>query len=274
MRKQTKSFNSNNFTRFYFVVLVLLIPFQICFADTTESNFNLLILPASADSTQVAKNFSGKNFCNCGAEKLAPRMAQRVVNTDKLDSHKGEKEFKYERTVKDEASSFWRSFWEWLQRKLFGKINRENANKVKNIVYWLIAIFAVIIVGFWLYKSEFFGKPLRSTTKIKEGLFEETERSQEDIDLRISNALKQKDYPLAIRWLYIKGIKTLSANGQIEIRQDKTNYDYYLELKNGDLQKPFYQLTRLFEFTNYGDFTTTLEHYTEAEELFKNINRK
>jgi hypothetical protein len=257
------------------VILVLLLNhLQYCVANPIDSSFNLMPVTASTDSIKHKYNYSGDAFCNCDDDKLASEVPPREVNTSNLERHKSEKEFQYERTVKDEASSFWSNLRKWIIEKLFGKVTKENATLVKNIFYWLIAIFAIFIVGFWLYKTEFLGKPLRRTTKINNVLFDETERSEEDIGYRINEALKKEDYPLAIRWVYIKCIKALSTRNQIDIRQDKTNYDYYLEIKNRDLQQYFFKLTRLFEYTNYGDFTSTLENYTEAEEIFKMINSR
>ncbi len=270
MRATRKIFNPIFLRRVIVTGIMLAGMMHYSMASPVDTAYRVLIPVVKEDTVVQKHNYAANDFCNCSA----PVVALREINTTGLEGHRTEKEFQYERTVKDEASSFWDGFWNWLSRRLFGKVSRDNAIKVRNIFYWLIAVFAILIVAFWLYKSEFFGRPMRGTTKINDGLFEETERSEEDIDEQIKAALRDHNYPLAIRWIYIKCIKALSMRNQIDIRKDKTNYDYYLELKNPNLKELFSQLTRLFEYTNYGDFTSTESNYQEADEIFNRINGK
>ena len=90
----------------------------------------------------------------------------------------------------------------------------------------------------------------------------------------INEALRDQNYSLAIRWVYIKCIKALSIKNEIDIRQDKTNYDYYLELKDRELREQFSKLTLIFEYTNYGNFVTDQATYNQAISIFNIINSK
>jgi hypothetical protein len=226
------------------------------------------------DSPKAYHDYSRTDFCNCTPDKLGDTVGARVVDTGVIASHRDDRDFQYERTVKDEASTFWSNFENWLSRKLFGSVDRERISNAMNTVYWCLAVLAVLLVAYWLYRSELLGSPFRRTTRISESLFGETERSEEDIDALIGQAVGAGNYVLAIRWLYIKCIKNLSSRQQLEIRQDKTNYDYYLELKGGAVRDAFRKLTVLFEYSNYGKFDTGVSDYREANETLNLILSK
>jgi hypothetical protein len=224
--------------------------------------------PARTDS---AFHFNG-DFCNCNPANLAA-PASRKTDLSALDKYYGNKEFQYERTLKDEAGSFWQNLIQRILRKLFGNIKYESRVKVQRIIYWLIALVGVVIVFYWLYKSGFSGSPIRRNRKISDGsLISETEKSDEDIGNEIEQALQAGNYPLAIRWVFIKTIKLMALEGQIELRQDKTNQDYYYEIKNNTVQSLFMQLSRLFEYTNYGQFETTRDNYQQAQDISGKIS--
>ncbi len=260
-----------NFKFFLFVSLAFLSHGLFAWTvDTSLLSFNILDL----DSAHQRQDFARIDFCNCNGNQFAPMVARRDVNISVLEKFRSKPEFQYERTIKDEATSFWSSFWSWLAKKLFGNISEDNTNESRNFVFWLIGIFFTILVSYWLYKSDFLGSPMRRTAKIDQGLFEEIGRSDEDIESQIMSALVQRDYPLAIRWVYIKCIKNLADENEIEIQQNKTNYDYILEIKSYDQRVSFSELTRLYEFTNYGRFTTNEDHYQKAQSISKAMLNK
>ena len=56
----------------------------------------------------------------------------------------------------------------------------------------------------------------------------------------------------------------LQDNNLIAYRDDKTNYDYYQELKATDYKQPFRNLSRVYEYTWYGNYSindNTLQQY-------------
>lgn len=254
--------------------LLLLSP-EISRAQVSDTTYHLIpATPEEASEIGVPANYKGYDFCNCQEDEIAAIVKSREVNKEIITKHLTESEFQYNRTVSDEAKSFWANLKSWLIRKLFGNITRESADRTMTIIYWLLALFGIIVVAVWLYRSEFFGAPLQRTTRLGDGLMEETARSEEDIESQIMMALSDKDYSLAIRWVYIKTIKLLSLKQVIEIRQDKTNYDYFLEIKSEKIREPFRGLTHIYEYSNYGKFDTEITHYQESDTLLKSMSSK
>ncbi len=63
-----------------------------------------------------------------------------------------------------------------------------------------------------------------------------------DLDSYIKNALKEENYRLAIRYMYLKSQKLLSLNNIIDWHFEKTNSDYYREIESVGLKENFKKL--------------------------------
>jgi hypothetical protein len=213
------------------------------------------------------------NYCACGPDNLAA-ASTRQPDVSVIEKYRGDKEFQYERTLKNEADSYWTNLINRIMRRLFGS-EHEDSVRIRKILLWLVAASGVLIVCFWLYKSGFSGVPLRRSGRISDGsLIQETERDEEDIEKEIAAAMDAKNYALAIRWLFIRTIKRMAENGEIELRHDKTNKDYGYEIKDQGMQNNFRQLERIFEYTNYGHFETSQENYFQARDISGKINNR
>jgi len=75
-----------------------------------------------------------------------------------------------------------------------------------------------------------------------------------DFEKTINDAIKNEDYRKAVRFLYIKFLKILSENEEIEWKKEKTNKDYKTEMKNSKYRSEFLNLTETYEYVWYGEF--------------------
>lgn len=95
----------------------------------------------------------------------------------------------------------------------------------------------------------------------------------EHLDELLSDAIKKKNYTLAVRFLYQKSIQILIKNELISWKADKTNHDLLTELGNHPASNAFNRLTYYYEYVDYGDFKIDESrfHKIEADFLqFKN----
>ena len=60
----------------------------------------------------------------------------------------------------------------------------------------------------------------------------EDDISQINFDELITSAMEAKQYKLAVRYMFLKSLKLLAEKGQIELRNNKTNYQYLSEIKS------------------------------------------
>lgn len=164
-------------------------------------------------------------------------------------------------------------------RKKINTSDSDNSNSFLNsfpirIFFWVIAIAFILFI---LYKLFFtgglFSKDQR--TNKSEPLAEEPEQLNEysEYSELIRNAESNKDYNLAVRYLYLQTLKKLSDNEIILFAPDKTNNKYIEELSGQSYRKEFASLTHNYEYVWYGKFSIVLNRYEQLKEQFISFNK-
>lgn len=97
----------------------------------------------------------------------------------------------------------------------------------------------------------------------------ETEESQEtifsiDYENAVKKAVQAKDYRAAVRYHYLQTLTLLSGKGLITYKEEYTNSDYLMQLRQTPYYSAFKNLTHHFEYAWYGKFAI-------APDAFKNI---
>jgi hypothetical protein len=86
-------------------------------------------------------------------------------------------------------------------------------------------------------------------------------------ELALEEALKNRNYRLAVRILFLAMLQKLMQQGKIAPSIEKTNMDYVREIDNPNEQKTILELTRIFESVWYG-------HLPADEVLFRELRSK
>lgn len=89
-----------------------------------------------------------------------------------------------------------------------------------------------------------------------------------NFDQELQLAIQHGDFKLAVRLLYLKGLKKLTDAQYIKWQPGKTNLAYLNELSGTPLNRPFNVLTRQFEFIWYGDFPINEQKFNGLKESF------
>ncbi|HHL53443.1 MAG TPA: DUF4129 domain-containing protein, partial [Flammeovirgaceae bacterium] len=92
------------------------------------------------------------------------------------------------------------------------------------------------------------------------------EERVEEVDFQrlLALALEKQDYRLAIRYVFLDVLKSLSLRKLIKLSEGKTNYDYYYEMPPAS-RPPFRQVLQVFEYVWYGEFPA-------SEALYRQVN--
>ncbi len=129
---------------------------------------------------------------------------------------------------------------------------------------WLVIIggFAAALV--WYLSGSQVGL-FRKKSKAVPGA-EETEEMPEDIfsiryQREIDKAAAQGNFRLAVRLHFLRLLKLLAEKNMIRYKQDKTNFDYLVELRPNPYYPHFFRLTRHYEYSWYGHFAVQEEVY-------------
>ncbi len=132
------------------------------------------------------------------------------------------------------------------------------------IIFWLLAIalFGYIVFKMFLSNGSFFS---RNRKNISANMNVETEENTKDPDSMLRNAIRNGNYRLAIRYMYLQTLTRLSEKRFIQVNSNKTNYEYVREVRNQKFANEFASLTLKYEYVWYGE-------YPVDERLFQQIH--
>lgn len=148
---------------------------------------------------------------------------------------------------------------------------------VAALLKFLLIASAIGIIAFLIYKlmGEVNGP---KNSKIKKGaisdidLEEIEERVMEtDLEYYIKEAEEAGQFSLAIRLYYLAIIKSLSLQGVIEWKKEKTNRIYLTEAKKSTYSSDFQETTRIFEQVWYGRTKLSAENYSLLKSKFAQL---
>lgn len=172
------------------------------------------------------------------------------------------------------------SFFEKLQRKIaqllrsiFGDTSLETSSQITSVV---IRLFAILVAGFLLYfiikflintkGSLFFGKKNKKIEINEEELHENIHEI--NFPQSIAKFENNGDYRSAVRYQFLFILKKLSDKKLILWNPEKTNKDYVSELKAAHLKNEFYNLSYIFDYVWYGEFSIDEQSYGKFKNQF------
>ncbi|MEC3877069.1 DUF4129 domain-containing protein [Chryseobacterium salviniae] len=175
------------------------------------------------------------------------------------------------------------SVWEKLMKKIVEILNSIFGETVftnsANIAGILVRLFAIILAGFLLYfiikyligkeGSFLFGKKNKKVT-IKD---EELHENIHEINFpeSILKFEKSGDFRSAVRYQFLFVLKKLSDKKLIAWNPEKTNKDYVAELKAPHLKEEFFQLSYIFDYVWYGEFSISEESYLKFKTQYQSF---
>lgn len=209
-------------------------------------------------------------------EKNEPIVLRRLP--DNYKHHYSGRDFVYEYTLEAETVSWWQRFKNWLEQFLSNSFDTPTAgvsrfiNRIIKGIYILIALIVIYFIVKTLVNKEgnwIFGrssdKLTINTTELEKKLLET------DFDKLITKAVKEQNYRLAVRYQYLKVLKELTNKEIIIWEFEKTNQDYYYEIKNTQLKESFAYVSYIYNYSWYGGFDITTHDYSEAEIAFDKL---
>jgi hypothetical protein len=95
-----------------------------------------------------------------------------------------------------------------------------------------------------------------------------------DFEKVIQQAIDEKNYRKAVRYMYIRFLKILSEAELIEWQINKTNKDYRKEMSKSDYFKQFKDLTYVYEYVWYGEFSLSEGEFHRCYEIFHEVSQQ
>ncbi|WP_121665770.1 DUF4129 domain-containing protein [Mesonia aquimarina] len=203
-----------------------------------------------------------------------------VFDEERIASYKNDDDFNY--IEKNTELSWWQRFKNWL------------SNLWRRFIFWLVGdyspgglvaflvkvapyVIITAILGFivWLFIKLNPAMNLTKKAKTPDVILSEEEKiiTQENIPSLIKEALKNNDYRLAVRYYYLLILKELKEKEIIDYQFQKTNHEYIVEISTEKLRENFDQITRLYDFIWYGNFSVSKEDYALAKQAFESMQK-
>lgn len=197
----------------------------------------------------------------------------RKFDEEQIEKYRKDSSFYYEKEP-TQASNWWESFINWLKNLLRKKAPDINTPQVPSLFYNLIMIVIILaVVGIIVWaitQSGFRGFITGKGARVKVN-YEVTDEDIHEIafDTELEKAERERDYRKAVRLRYLEILKLLTDRGWIEWQPNKTNHEYYNELRSSSLLENFRNLTHIFDYVWYGEFPVEEDHYKEFAREFK-----
>ncbi len=195
---------------------------------------------------------------------------------DLADQYTGDA-FNYEETTK-EASNFLSDFFDWLFKQLgrwFGiDISPFWASVLEYTVYAVFAAIAIYLIVRMLTGAKADSVLSKKTQHRNLVNLEEKDIQEIDLSVYIKESIEKGNYRKAVRYMYLNALKQLSAVGAIDWDFQKTNADYYREIKDQEVRTQFQKVSYLYDYIWYGEFFIDEHAFAKAQLEFDTLNKK
>jgi hypothetical protein len=167
----------------------------------------------------------------------------------------------------------------WYANTDFKKPEQKNtgSSAFMRTLTWLLVIAGFTALVIWFLATSNVGVFRRSSSKkIMSG-----EEHVEDANIftinytaEIERATRSGNYRLAVRLHFLQLLKNLSERNIIQYRQEKTNFDYLLQMRKSSFYQDFFRITRNYEYTWYGKFDINADAFSTMKSDFETFNRR
>ncbi|PZR26175.1 MAG: hypothetical protein DI535_15140 [Citrobacter freundii] len=141
-------------------------------------------------------------------------------------------------------------------------------------------LWVIVVAGFVTFLAVFLMNGnvgiFRRSKAIREQ--EMTEENFDDIfsinyEQQIEKAAAAGNFNFGVRLLYLRLLRTLAERNIIEYKQERTNFDYLLQVQPTKYYKDFFRLTRHYEYGWYGQFPMQREQFDQIRRQFADFDR-
>lgn len=193
----------------------------------------------------------------------------RMFDKQAMSTFADQETFNY-MNYKVKPPSIWERISWWVQSLLREIFLNPNIPLIIRIAYYLILFLVIGAAVFYFVKLRYGGGFTSHYKMHQTEVSSVLQTKPDDFELLIHEAIKEQNFKLAIRYLYLKTLSSLSKKGKINLREWKSPYDYQQELK-GDLADSYAEIAQLFEYIWYGDFDAGQEEFQKGEKLSQKL---
>ena len=250
---------------FHLILAGLLFSFNVhaqVSTDTTEATIDVVV-PAEDDELTEEEE----------ATTYYPDTLKRELRSIVYDSVQA---------VNSDKGFYYKRYMDSLLRATQLKVRKPRRNvdlsgsdffsSIFGVIFWIIAIglFGYLVYRLFLSNSSFLS---RNRKNIATDIAVAEDHNTTDPDSLLRNAIKNGNYRLAVRYLYLQSLKRLSEKKFIEINSNKTNYEYVTEIRKHRFANEFAALTLQYEYVWYGEYPVDERLFEQIQNGFTQFNK-
>lgn len=262
------------------LILICLMSFSVCHATKQPDKDSLTVIeepqlpPKASDAVYTDPDY----FSNIPVEQSDSTVDTTVMRQafQQMNATYQSEDFNYE---EDKINRL--SWWERLKRNVKDFLISLAPNlhfNLKKIFYFILIGIGVLALAYIIYRLITNGKnPLYKVKKeTTDNSPDWVEKNLMDINLNthLEEAMEEKNYRLAIRYLHLINLKTLAQSNQIEWDIQKTNHEFLYEINDSGLKKDFSTTIIVYEHIWYGGFDATESQFEQYSALFNEFKMK
>lgn len=217
--------------------------------------FQPLLIPENNIQAQVKQR-----------EQLKTTVA--TVPIQKIEKYRQNNDFKYIKQAP--AIDFWGIVLKWLLVFLETVFSD---NGVAPYIRYTVIILVIAFSISKIFGSNFSGIFIKNKKTTKENGFNygNDDIHKIDFEKEIKNAIKNQNFRLATRFLYLKLLKVLNEIEYISWQPGKTNSSYQYELEDTNISNSFKRLSGIYEYSWYGHFELNQAEFEQLSGKFESI---
>lgn len=186
------------------------------------------------------------------------------------------KDFEYVESISKKLD-FFSEFFNRIFRFFEDLFPKSDVNVNPNL-FRIVAILAIIVGLFFICKylidnKIFIKEPKEVEEEESELRFVEKNLMQVDVNMYVDEALKNKNYSLAIRYQQLLNIQLLQKKGLVAWHSSKTNFELIENVTNEELKSDFMNCAKIFDYVWFGDFETLESDYQSYALVFEAFRR-
>jgi hypothetical protein len=251
------------------LVLLLLCTFFCLPIHAQKGSAYVYVDSTAEDSTQnvILENDVADTFLIKNALQIKPNW---------LTILRSEKELAYAPTLQSKLQQLQK---ETAQKQQHTSNNitwlaRIFASKITQAIFWGLGAFFIFFVLYKLYNAGgFFAGKSKKAAIIHTVDNNDTNLDSIDVNQLLHDAKFEKNYTLAIRYLFIQTLQVLALNKLITLHADKTNQYYLQQLRGNIYANDFSFLINMYEYVWYGAYAIDTEKFSLLEKKFNQFNK-
>lgn len=211
-------------------------------------------------------------------EEGTDTLVSRYIADEDWNEIVDKPDFSYRNTIEAaEIPAKPSKFQLWLQ-KLLSNVAMFFMSFLGKILFWLLLLSALAYIIFKILKGDvsfFLNRKDVAKSTVDSHVLTTEDLANADWDQKMKEALAQGDLRLSTRFAFVQILQLLNKEQKIDYSIDKTNFEYYLALKeDAELQKLYRQLMLRYEFAWYGHYEVKQEDWLLTMNIFESIKLK